>query len=333
MHAFELLKDPAQAAKASFCVVHGDDVFLRREAIAALIRGLLGGEVDDLAITRFAGEKAGLADVLDELRTLPFLVRRRIVVVEDADPFVTAHRKELEGLIDGSPTPGALILVVKTWPGNTRLAKAVVKAGLSVDCKTPDERELPQWLVQLARSRSHAKLHPAAAQLLVELVGAEIGLLTSEIEKLAISVGEKREIGREDVAKMVGAGRVQKIWLTLDDATTGKGAEALDNLDRLMASGEHPVGLLAAMASSLRKLHHAGQLRRAKRDLESACRESGAFPAARVRDQHAHLGPKRVDALPALLLQADLDLKGSTSIPPEAVLERLVVRLARKRED
>ena len=106
MHAFELLKDPAQVAKASFCVVHGDDVFLRRESVAALIRGLLGGQVDDLAVTRFAGEKAGLADVLDELRTLPFLVSRRVAVVEDADPFVTAHRKELEHLVDGPPDAG-----------------------------------------------------------------------------------------------------------------------------------------------------------------------------------------------------------------------------------
>lgn len=333
MHAFELLKDPTKAAEASFCVVYGDDLYLRRESVDALARGLLGGEPDDLALTRFAGEKAGLADVLDELRTLPFLVARRVVIVEDADPFVSAHRKELEALADGRPTPGALILVVKTWPSNTKLAKAVAKGGMAVECKAPDERELPQWLVPFARSRSSVKLHPAAAQLLVELVGPDIGLLATEVEKLAVSVGERKEIGREDVAKLVGAGRVEKVWTALDAATTGRGGEALADLDKLMASGEHPVGLLAAMASSLRKLHHAGQLRRARRDLDAACRESGAFPAARVRDQHAHLGPRRVDALPALLLKADLDLKGSTSLPPEAVLEQLIVRLARKRED
>jgi DNA polymerase-3 subunit delta len=333
MHAFELLKDPTKAGEASFCVVYGDDLFLRRESILALERTLLGAEPEELAVTRFSGDKAGLADVLDELRTLPFLVRRRLVIVDDADPFVTAHRKELESLADGKPTPGALILVVKTWPSNTKLAKLVAKAGVAVECKTPDERELPQWLVPFARARSTVKLHPAAAQLLVELVGPDIGLLASEVEKLAVSVGEKREIGREDVAKMVGAGRVDKIWAALDAATTGRGGEALADLDKLMASGEHPVGLLAAMASSLRKLHHAGQLRRAKRDLDTACREAGAFPAAKVRDQHAHLGPRRVDELPAMLLQADLDLKGSTSLPPEAVLEQLVVRLARTRED
>ena len=333
MHAFDLMKTPSKVGEATLIAVYGDDSFLRREALKALTRGLLGSDDDELAVTRFAGDKAGLADVLDELRTLPFLVKRRVVIVEDADPFVTAHRKELETLADGKKTAGSLILSVKTWPSNTKLAKAFVKSGLAVECKTPDERELPAWLVQLAKTRESMTLREDAAKLLLELVGPEIGLLSSEVEKLAVYVGDRKAIEREDVARMVGAGRVETIWRALDAATTGKAGEALEDFDRLMTSGEHPVGLLAAMASSLRKVHHAGQLRRAKRSLAEACKESGAFPPPRVGEQHTHLGPSRVDRLPALLLQADLDLKGSSTLPPEVVIERLAVVLARKRTD
>jgi DNA polymerase-3 subunit delta len=333
MHAFEFLKDPSVAAGKSLCAVFGDDSYLRREVLDAMIGSLLGGPVDDLAVTRFVGDRAGLTDVLDELRTLPFLVKRRVVIVEEADKFVTAHRKELEAFADRPPTPGALILSVKTWPGNTRLAKAFVKVGLPVECKTPDERELPTWLVQIAKTRSRAKLQPEAASLLLELVGPEIGLLVSEVEKLAVYVGDYKEIGREDVIRMVGAGRVETIWRTVDAMTTGQSARALADLDKLMDSGEHPVGLLAGITSTLRKLHHAGQLRRAKHDLEDASRQAGLFNSKLTGQQHAHLGPARVDRLPAMLLQADLDLKGSSSLPPETVMERLVVQLSRKRDD
>ena len=333
MHAFELLKDPSAAGGKALFAVFGDDAYLRREAIDALVRGLLGSPADDLALTRFHGDRAGLADVLDELRTLPFLVKRRVVVVEEADKFVTAHRKELETLADGPATPGALILSVKSWPGNTKLAKTLAKVGLPVECKTPGEGELPAWLVHLAKTRSKVKLLPDAAKLLLELVGPEIGILAMEVEKLAVYVGDRKEIGRDDVARMVGAGRVETIWRAVDSMTTGQPARALHDLDRLMASGEHPVGLLAGMTSTLRKLHHAGQLRRARRDLDDASREAGLYNSKMTGQQHAHLGPTRVDGLPALLLQADLDLKGSSSLPPETIMERLVVRLARKRED
>jgi len=333
MHAFDLLKSPGKVGHTTLIAVYGDDSFLRREVFQALMVGLLGKNADEFAVTKFSGDRATLADVFDELRTLPFLVKQRVVIVEDADPFVTAHRKELETLADGPPTPGALILSVKTWAGNTKLAKTFAKVGLAVECKTPEERELPTWMIQMARTRQSVVLKEDAAKLMVELVGPEIGLLASEIEKLAVYVGERKVIEREDVAKMVGAGRVETIWRALDAATTGQAAEALEELDRLMASGEHPVGLLAAMTSSLRKVHHAGQLRRARRSLIEACKESGAFPAARVGEQHAHLGPSRVDRLPSLLLQADLDLKGSSSLTPETIVERLAVILSRKRKD
>ncbi len=337
MHALDFLRRPdAPDDVRPLYAVYGDDAYLRREVLSALRRTALGGEADDMAETRFEGDQASLADVLDEVRTLPFLVPRRLVVVENADKFVTSHRKALEHYAENPASRGTLILSVKSWTSSTRLAKQVDKVGLSIECKSPKESELPAWLRQLAKSHD-ARLDDDAARLLVELVGPEVGLLASEVEKLAIYVGDRKQIGREDVARMVGAGRVETIWRTLEAATTGHSAEALDDLDKLLGAGEHPVGLLAAMSASLRKVHHAGQLRLARRDLKEACREAGIppYPAAidMTSRQHKHLGPSRVDQLPEMLLKADLDLKGSSMLAPRVVLERLLLRLAEPRHD
>ncbi len=48
------------------------------------------------------GDKPALADVLDELFTLPFFSRRRLVIVEEADTFVTKYRKDLEAYVRGT---------------------------------------------------------------------------------------------------------------------------------------------------------------------------------------------------------------------------------------
>src|SRR5262249_30790056 len=122
--------------------VVGDDPYLRREVLEAIAARVFGGPADDLGVTRFPGDTASLADVLDEVRTLPFLVKRRIVIVEDADKFVTAHRKELEGYAERPSREGILILAVKSLPSSTRLAKLVDKSGLVIDCKNPAEREM-----------------------------------------------------------------------------------------------------------------------------------------------------------------------------------------------
>src|SRR5947209_3967370 len=112
MRALEWFRDSTKHPVAQVYVVHGDDLYLKREAISAIVRVVLGEEADEFALRRFEGNAAGLADVMDELRTLPFFARRRLVVVDDADPFVTRTRKELEAYVKSPTTGGVLVLVV-----------------------------------------------------------------------------------------------------------------------------------------------------------------------------------------------------------------------------
>jgi DNA polymerase-3 subunit delta len=334
MRALEWLRDPGRHPLARVYVVHGDDLYLRREATSAIVRAVLGDEADELATRRFEGNTAGLADVMDELRTLPFFSKRRLVVIDDADPFVTRNRKELEAYVATPSANGVLVLMVKSWASTTNLAKQVAASGLALDCSSPSEKDLVPWLVEFAASCG-ARLETDAARLLLELVGPEAGLLTSEVEKLAVFVGESGKIRRSDVARMVEAGRIETVWKVLDEVTTGRAAEALAHLDTLITSGEHPIKLLAALSGSLQKLHHAGRLRAARLSLEEACRIAGIrdFALEKTRRQHAHLGPARVDQLPAMLVKADLDLKGNSPLDPRVVLEDLLIRLAVPRKD
>ena len=75
------------ASVSSFCPVHvvyGPEAFLKQEAVRALIAAVLGEQTDTLGPSRFEGDRAELADVLDEVRTLSLLGEMRVVVVEEA---------------------------------------------------------------------------------------------------------------------------------------------------------------------------------------------------------------------------------------------------------
>lgn len=334
MLALDYLVDPSATAIKPVIAVFGDDSFLQQRVVHA-IANQPAGDHGEMAETRFNGDQASLSDVLDEARMLPFLASRRLVIVDPAEKFVTAHRAELEHYADHPSSTGVLTLVVQTWTSTTKLAKKVEKMGLAVDCRSPDARQLPKFLKHLAESEHRVKIDADAVGLLLDLVGPESGLLASELSKLATYVGERKAIVAADVARMTGSGRVEEIWNILDAATTGNGAHAVHDLDRLLASGEAPVRILAAFTASLLKVHHAGRLRRLRIEAREALRQAGIPPFAQEKTmrQHTHLGPTRVDALPTALLQTDLDVKGSTQLTPQAVLERMVVELARPRQD
>ena len=70
-------------------VLHGDESFLKRQVLLALRSRALGPDADAAAVSAHPGDKAQFAAGWDELETAPFFAAKRLVVVENADPFVT----------------------------------------------------------------------------------------------------------------------------------------------------------------------------------------------------------------------------------------------------
>jgi DNA polymerase-3 subunit delta len=315
-------------------VLHGDEPFLKRQAQRCLRQLLLGPDEDGLGASSFDGDKATWPGVLEELQTLPFLVPRRLVVVEGADPFVTRERAKLEKYfaeVAAKPqVKGTLVLDVNTWQANTKLAKATPDAW-TITCKAPASHSLPQWCAAWCQSQHGKQLTGQAARLLVDLVGPEMGLL--DMEKLAAYVGDAKSIGNHDVDALVGRSRLENTWRIFDLIGTGQSGEALGFLERLFDQGEEPMKLLGAFSLQLRRLAQVARLATQGVPMHSAFEEVKVPPFARqgCEQQMRHLGRRRLDQLYDWLLAADSGLKGGSQLPPRVVLERLVVRLARAR--
>src|SRR5262249_35225875 len=151
--------------------IFGDDSYFIREAETAVARIVFPEGEGDAAISRFPGAQASLADVRDELFMLPFFSRRRLVIVEAADPFMSRHRKDLEAYVEVPSASGVLILQAKQWLATTNLAKLVEKRGLAIECTTLREKDrgkLVSWLTQYARDRCESQVDPKAAHLLID---------------------------------------------------------------------------------------------------------------------------------------------------------------------
>ena len=115
------------------------------------------------------GRDITLPEVLDELRTLPFLADKRVVVVRNASDFISQNREHLEKYFDAPCPTGVLILVVETWPANTRLARKLPKIGRLIKSIQPKGRNLLQRLSEYARDAHRIILHSNTAELLVDL--------------------------------------------------------------------------------------------------------------------------------------------------------------------
>jgi len=334
LHAIDYLAAPDKYPARPVCVVFGDDPFLKRHTRARLRNALLPSGDADFSLSVFEGRTAQLREVIEELATVAmFGGGKRLVVVEEADHFVSRYRPELEDYVAAPKPTGSLILDVKVWPANTRLYKAVAKGGLQVDCSSPPPATLTRWLASWAKGIHDVQLPLSAADLLVDMIGPELGLLDQELAKLALMTGPGGRITPEMVSRSVGSWRAKTTWEMLDAALAGNVGEALVQLDRLLLAGESPVGLLGQISASLRRFAAATRLvlqaeaagRRIA--LSDALEQAGVrrFVLQKAERQLRQIGRHRGEQLYRWLLQADLDLKGGSSLPPRLILERLIL--------
>jgi DNA polymerase III subunit delta len=334
MDALSFLTKSKKAARQPIYVLIGDEAFLKTQCRDAIRRIVVGDADLEFALATYPGDKTPFSEVRNDLDTLPFLAPARLVEIESADPFVTEYRESLEKYAAKPSNVGVLTLDVKSFPETTRLAKAISDDGKIV-CKAPDEAKLADWCIRWARTNADKPLTDEAADLLLTLIGPEMGLLASEIEKLAVAIGNKQEIGPADVQQYVGRSRQADVFKILDDVGAGKPAEAISLLTQLLDEGDDPLAILGPMTYQLRKLASIDRFLSEEMSLASALDAAKVPKWDKVRDatnrQLKHLGRRRLMQLSEWLTDLNFGLKGGCPLEPRVQLERLLARLAKAR--
>src|SRR3972149_10517087 len=87
-------------------VIAGKDEFLACGQLNSLVGSLLEPEQMQMCLLQTDGDNITAVEVFDELRTLPFLAERRVVVLTDADKFVSENREPLEKYFEKPASTG-----------------------------------------------------------------------------------------------------------------------------------------------------------------------------------------------------------------------------------
>jgi DNA polymerase-3 subunit delta len=333
MDALPFLAAVGKSKRQPVYVLLGDEDFLKRRCRDAIITLAVGKDAE-FAVSTYAGDKLDFSTVRNDLDTPSFLAPVRVVIVEQADPFVTEHREALERYVASPSKVGVLVLDVKTFPETTKLAKALPDAAKLV-CKAPFPEKLADWCVKWGKAGHGKKLGRDAAEALVDLVGPAMGLLDMELAKLATAVGANAEITPDDVTRLVGRSREANVFHVLDAVGEGNPAKAFDLLGRLFDEGQDALAILGALTFQLRKLAGVHRLVAQGQSLGPAMDAAGVakWPQARqtTERQLRHLGGRRLAQLPDWLVDINLGLKGGSQLPQRTQVELLLAKLARPR--
>lgn len=313
-------------------LVRGDDPGLVTDALHRVVHELVGERDPAMVVEEHgaAAEDIDAGAVVDALTTPPFLVDRRVVVVRDAGRLVAADAGRLSAWLS-APVPGVhLVLAAGGGTVPAALVKAVQGAGQVVDTSVGTGAARQRWLAEHLRD-SPVRLDDGARALLEAHLGDDVGRLRQILETVAEACGPGAHVGAAELEPYLGERGAVAPWTLTDAIDTGRTADAIDALERLLGPGEvHPLALLAILHR-----HYQTMLRldgAALASAEDAAALLGArsvYPVKKAMEQGRRLGSERVAEAVCLLADADLDLRGATALPERTVLEVLVGRLSR----
>jgi DNA polymerase-3 subunit delta len=214
-------------------VITGDEPTLVNAQYSELIDRLIPSQERATGLLLAEADKVSVSEVLDELHTLPFLTKKRVVVIRNADKFISANRETLEKYFENPCPTGILVLTVANWQGNTKLAKKLPHVGSLVKVEAPKGAEIPRRLVAYARDAYYKGLDYDAAELLTELAGDDITRLYTEIDKLAVYAANEKSITTAHVESLVGHNRLFDTFEVIDSCLQRKPIPAVERLRRM----------------------------------------------------------------------------------------------------
>ncbi len=313
-------------------LVDGDDPTLLVEAVRSIIADLVTAEERDLSVEDFGGEEVDLARIADTCATPPFLSPRRIVVVRDVGRFSTDEVAALLAYLSDPLPTTVLILVAGGGTVAPKLA-AAVKARGHVRSTRVAPREARDWVRSRIRAAS-LRIDSQAEALIEAHLGEDVSRLGALLEVLVAAYGEGGRVGPAEIEPYLGEAGAVAPWTFTDAIDAGGAADALIQLHRLLGGGErHPLVVLAILHRHVQSL-----LRIDSPSIQTEGDAAAAmgivpgrstYPAKKALGTVRRWGSASVAEALGLVADAELDLKGASAWPPEAVLEVLVARLCR----
>ncbi|HUD56156.1 MAG TPA: DNA polymerase III subunit delta [Terracidiphilus sp.] len=335
-------------------VLAGDEVFLLDRCRAALLKAFVAPDLRDFCLSDLDLASSTIFEVLDRAQTPSLMAPFQLVFVRNLRQLYTRGAKKEEfAALDRyfrSPNPQALLVFVADFLRISsdarrmdmddrnrfeRLTETLGEHCSIVELARVSDDDAMRWVVATAQE-AETRIEPDAARELVDALGADMMLISSELEKLLLYTSGRGRITLGDVETMVLAAKQRSLYELTDAISLRNRARALALLQGLLNSSDAgedaAIGHLYMMARTFRQMLVI---------LEKNVRDSRAIwqalwqgfrmpPFAAdelIRQARRYKSRRELTHAIRLIARADLELRSS---PPDKriVLERLIYDLA-----
>lgn len=335
----ELFKNLKAGKLEPVYYVHGPDAFMLDTAVDAIIQAAAPDGLNEFNHDKFRGKDALGDRVRAAAEQLPFMVKRRIVILRNAEEMASKEFDVLGEYFE-NPSPSTILIVHvmttnKALDGRSSAVKKLKKVAVEYEFKAFYEDELDDFIARHAQSRKLRLTREATAHL-VEAIGTELFLIVDALERVDLYLGDSdtvRNVEEDMIRHVVAHTRVHSVF-ALTEALGARHLErALQVFGTMIESGEPPIRVAAMVARHFRILLRLKDPTLRNGDRNDVARAVGVAPFF-LKDYQKdadRFSKDELFRLHTLMLETDLALKSSRvsdRILMEALLYNICVRAA-----
>ncbi len=331
----------------------GDEVFFRKRCREAILKHLVPPNLRDFSVFDFDLAEMDLSEVLDRARTPSLMAPFQVFFVRGVKMLFGrgSNESKLSAIEDYTkdPNPNALLIFVAdhiSIPADARridmtdkdryerIRESMGSYCAIVELGRVEEGEAIRWLTEYCAGQQ-IKIESDAARELVDALGGDMTMISNELEKLTLYVGEKKRVTLGDVETMVLAAKQRSLYELTDAISSKDRVRALQMLDAILSTGDGDdaaIGHLYMLAKTFRQMLVIVERNvRDQRMLWAALWQGFRVPPFAaddiIKQARRYKSKRELTRAIRLVAKADLALRSN---PPSKriVLEKLVLDLA-----
>lgn len=203
-----ILSDLSEGKFAPLYILMGEESYFIDKITDFIAQNALREEERDFNQTVCFGSDVSAAAVADMARRYPMMAERQVVIVKEAQNI--KQWDQLEQYFEKPQPTTVLVIAYKngTIDGRKKILTKAQNAGAVIfESKKLYERDLPVFIVDYLK-RHQATIDHKSCQMIAEHIGSDLSRLTSELDKVCLSMPEgSRHITPEVVEEQIGVSK------------------------------------------------------------------------------------------------------------------------------
>lgn len=241
--------------------IYGEVPELVEKKSNELTNAFLNEDRDDFNFIKFNLYETNISTIIEEALTMPFISEKKAIVVKNS--FIFTGEKVNKDL---QPNNEQVIEFLEKYDGDNlvifeiysnklderkKLTKSLKKTSKLTKVEQMSEQEIKSW-IQNQLHENFKDIKQDALNLFIELTGVNFNIVSQELDKLILFLGDRSTINRNDVSLIINRSLEQNVFLLTEYIQKNEKDKAIQLVKDLIFMKEEPIKLLALITSNYR---------------------------------------------------------------------------------